>query len=1449
MKPLRLHMDSRPVETPENSYPYGKNGIQYDLLGAVFNEPGFQKMAAAVPYTLNGRIETDFKPVLMSTDNTNSAIGFFNPDTGLYEPIVDDNPLNLVNWPANGERLGFTLEKYITGESQRNYKGELVISFTDKDKFPKYLNCDNPSISRLDDLRLFPFYTPPRIRLAEGIGGTLSFGTYYVSIGYERNDGTSTPYSEVSEGITITPGDFGNSTDKAILITVTGADTSYNFMRIAVISKIQGKTSAVVLTDWVPVNDGTIDVLYTGDNLSEPITVTEILTPPAVYERVGAIGQLNDALYIGNLEKEIELVQGLQKYVNMARVQWRSALMDATSPTEEHRTGRLKFFMHEEVYALYIRFHKTRGGFTKAFHLPGLPLLSIDNVNSTEATAGGETVAVPKHKVEDCIASFNAITKTGTCGPWINAVETYPDDPEFDSSSLGGPNLRNEPVRHHKLPSLRWSKNNLYSSVSEFGKTQLDGFTLEITALTLPSEYDNLIDGYELLYAKRTPTNMTVYGQAPLMHGTVAASEVGVPTGNANIYTSGGNWKATIAHAGKGDYDDNWELTQVRLDTMRLHPFDVLLNRPSIEPTFISAQYKMRREKLKTEGFLEDGAKDGAHNMPTSHLVDYTRGLNTQSIGTGKTLRKIKTSFYLGIGITAGKFNNVRHENCFAGTLAGTNWPLNNGEMGFRIRGSDFTEQALIADYEETYMVNLIAVKSDVYSSFYSQRLVSAGSFKAMNDFSAFKQGDTFVCDYTFHTYGRHDQIDTEGDGIKGKKVIRRVICESISNIHLRYEIPGNDYSKWYPRTSVAYNNPDQCYITTLDRSKDPNQFGYTKDLNALNDFISSTIFNPFDETINKFPYRVHRLGKLSRQNKARSWRTALPLDYYEMPKNMGPIWNIAGMYDRLLIHMENALFVTQDKAKLDSGVLSITLGAGDIFQFEPQESQQSKLGYAGTIHDLACVKTPIGYIFPDTKQGELYIWSGGKPENMNIGINQFLREYMRLKENNPFIGNGITIGWDQKYKRVLLTVKNASPSTLVVKQFEDTPAFYAGLVIGDIVNYYGRYIEYKGLNNPLLSGFDCEEDPPPPDVFAWEPDQVICEQDTPLNEIPTETPLNFTALSSPEVMLYDSITNKMYVADYDQALGNFYRIALDTGVKNYFGTPATLYSMVKDPLYRRIYGSADTGGLNVFFTDTEATSSVPYGTNGSVSRKGLWIIGSNVVGRDAVTNSFTLIDRVLLNVIATLPISGIPSGTTWLASQFELLNVNNTAWVIPSRRSNSGVAVYSETFDTLIGTITNTDWLPVPGWGLNQYCQSAFHDVVHGRVYIHDIGSSKTYVYDSTLRTLLTTLVWSKAAGTDAIRMRFIVDPVTDSLYLCYDDLDTDGVTVLDSRIYIIKRTDSSILQVFLETELKGELEREGSSQYLWAAVPGNRTWEGGSWDDDGYIKQYAHGIIVTPP
>lgn len=1090
-----LYIDTRPTEQPEGTYPYGKNGIQSDLLSSIINEPGFKKLAAKAPYKIMGAIETDSKPIVFSTDNTNSAVGYLNTVTEQYEPIIDDRTWEVYDNEARTIRskIGFKLENYITGQSQRNYKGEMVIVFTDKVLFPMYLNCDVPAIKSVNDLRLFAFFTTPNIDVVMESGGSLPAGAYYIALGYERNDGTSTPYTGVSNVTLVTSGTIQGTNDKILRITISDVDTNYNSARIAIVSKVNGEVRVVELVDFVPITGNTLEFTYTGTELTTDIDISSVLTPPALYNTVGTIGQLNDYLYIAVLGAEKDL-DDMQQYANLVHMEWISELIDGVNPPNEHITGKKKSLKHEEVYAFYIRYKKKRGGKTKWFVIAGPNSTTVETSSSNEALLGGfNNGTISRFKVEDTIPYYDIPSKSGGFGVWLNETEKYPDMPEFDSTSIGGPNLRNQLVRHHKTPSHRWCFKTFYPTDATYGKSKLDLLGFRALNVKIPEKYIDVIDGYEIGYAIRTVGNMTNYGQGLLLHGTTDHHADGKATDQVPIYSSGGNYVTSIYHHADGKYDNNNELGTVRKDTFRIHPFDVLFNKPSIQPDFISSQWKLRHNNLNGELFFMRGqlTGQGPNTGPECYLIDYTDGEKANITPSGSYLRSITKSFYT-TGINVENFIGYRHETAFCGYLsqtAGSFFNITTDGAGHEPYDNG-TESGRGLKFEEGLIVNLISNKADLYQAFYSQQITSAGDTILLTDNTILWGGDCFISPYTFHTYGRYNSIDQDGSGIRGFKVARRIICESVSNINLRYQIPGNLYSNYWPTSPLLYGDITD-YLVNLDRSLDPNQFGYSKDFNALNDLTDSTIWSPFEEYIYDHPYRIHRGGKSLRTGRPRSWRTFLSLDYYEMQKNMGGITKVEGMDDRLIIHCENAMFLTQDKSRLQtsSGLIPITLGAGDIFQFEPQEAISSKLGYAGTQHDLACVRTPFGYLFVDAKMGEIYLYKG-KLSLINEGIHTFLREFLKMPDKNNFIGNGITIGWDNKYKRILLTVKNKKlPDGTTITPYQDTPDFWNTLQQGQIVLYQNRYIKYVGLNN---SSYQCPPDPIV-HITTWQPVDQVC--------------------------------------------------------------------------------------------------------------------------------------------------------------------------------------------------------------------------------------------------------------------------------------------------------------------------------------------------------------------
>ena len=1056
-----LLRDVRPHEQPEDSYPFGKNGIQHNIKGVVENEPGFRLSEALLPYRYCGVINTSKFPVIFSADGTYSAIGYYDDINDQYIPIINDD--------GAPYKLGFDPTRFITGEAATNHLGEVIIAFTDKDKFPKYLNCDNPNVATLDDFRLFPLAELPDMAVETDFGGALAPGAYYVSMKYRKSDGTETPYL-LTSNVSIVTGESGSVTNKALRVDIQNADNRYQMVILAIISKISGITKVVELE---PINFGSsasITAVYTGANYSTDITLEEVLISPAAYSKVGTFGQLNGALYATGLEKAPEV--SMQRYANLVNIRWKSDLVDLNPVPDEVLSGKKRGMMHQEVYALYIQYSLTEGGWSRAFTIPGVPHTATSNNASALATTQSITAKV--YQVEDTIPSFDAPNRKGLCGVWYNQNETYPDTVDFDSSTIGGENLRGTAVRHHRMPSIRWCKQNLYQFEAQYGRTKLDLLGIEASNIIIPAEYTDRINGYRILYAKRSLGNSTVVAQSLLM----AAGRGGSPTTltintpDTDYLSTGGNWSSWTL---LGNLNDRRPIIVDR-KLFRFHSFDLLFNRPAISPTYLSMQLRHQCDGINNPLIEDFSITPGEKNGPVVYLIDYiTKGNTPTAAADAKAIRKLSETQYVPHNLVSGKWKNILQEQVYGGKMS--NELLDTGDVSFHqtyYGSTSYQPPAYAANKEVTYLTNLMNLKTDVYLPHNAQSLVLAGTKRGFTS-ETFFSGDTFANDYCFHTYGWADALNRSHESTSGMigsvKAARRFVCESASNINARFQIAGNEYSKWYPKFPLIPGEPTN-YLTLFRRDVEPNQFGYNKDLNSLNDLISTSIFNPGVEVITKFPHRVHRGGKLSKQTVPRSWRTFLPLDYYELAKNHGLPIKLEGMDDRLLIHMENALYLTQDKARLEGGLLSVTLGAGDIFQFEPQEGLSSKLGYAGTQHELACVRTPAGYMFIDAKQGQFFMYKG-ELKLANEGLNTFFRDFLKLKEVNPFIGNGFTIGYDPVYKRILVTAKNAklTGTGKLFYEYEETPAFYAQLSPGDFVYKDGRWQKYLGVNSTV---YDC---------------------------------------------------------------------------------------------------------------------------------------------------------------------------------------------------------------------------------------------------------------------------------------------------------------------------------------------------------------------------------------
>jgi hypothetical protein len=274
-----LHRDTDPVNQPKDTYPFGKNGVAADKLGSILNEPGFRRLADLVPGWPFGAVPTDRYPILFSVSSSKKLlIHLLNTDDETIDLVLDTG--TLVGAPDVDP------ENYITGESERNYKGELVVAFTDKTLRPMFLNCDQASLlTDYRDLYLLPSATPVTASAEVVDGGSLEKGQYVPFISYNDIDGTATHFIPVAGGVIV-----GNDGGKSLEVTIDNLDTRYDQVTLGVLYRTNGTSKAFKL---VPkgITGTTMTLRYSGSETVTDLLVSELITIPPDYT-YGTVGRL-----------------------------------------------------------------------------------------------------------------------------------------------------------------------------------------------------------------------------------------------------------------------------------------------------------------------------------------------------------------------------------------------------------------------------------------------------------------------------------------------------------------------------------------------------------------------------------------------------------------------------------------------------------------------------------------------------------------------------------------------------------------------------------------------------------------------------------------------------------------------------------------------------------------------------------------------------------------------------------------------------------------------------------------------------------------------------------------------------------------------------------------------------------------------------------------------------
>jgi hypothetical protein len=411
--------------------------------------------------------------------------------------------------------------------------------------------------------------------------------------------------------------------------------------------------------------------------------------------------------------------------------------------------------------------------------------------------------------------------------------------------------------------------------------------------------------------------------------------------------------------------------------------------------------------------------------------------------------------------------------------------------------------------------------------------------------------------------------------------------------------------------------------------------------------------------------------------------------------------------------------------------------------------------------------------------------------------------------------------------------------------------------------------------------------------ILDWRVFNITCEVDSDFT-----VTHSITGVSSPVKLWYDSSTNKVWVADFDDNNhGNIYyfnpttattkqsNMVYITGATGFVShlRARTLVNNYIDKDYKRIYfvgtnaNTSGTGysgtpisGMVIYNITTNSTQQIPYGSNNLYQRQFLFVTKNYIysdifpgsVSATTPTGNFIKINRVN----PTLPPQLIPkTGTTFsyfdpgFCSAVEVgTGVTGTRiWMVSAAGGNNigDIGIFNDDFQYITAITLNGKSTTVPG--SFRYWQNAYYDKLYNRYYVSDLGSNLCWVYepssDNESATLLKTYDFTykgeyKVTGaTYGLSPGFTLDPVSQKLY--FPLIVTNNVNTDSNPIYKTYEVDRQTLEIkrvlrnIYLSEIAQVTNEYGSTSLMsaeWNSVGWQNVWN----QNDGRIVFYNNKL-----
>lgn len=1056
-----LARDMATVKTPEQMWQYARNILLTKKYTSITNEKG-NEYGYSLPGVVIGFIITNEDIVYLSIDGDYTCVGYVNYLDQSYTSVIrTTNPL-----------FKFNLNCPIEGVYVYNYKKELIVVFSDGTNInsttPKLINLNNPQVLlsadkefiKADDPLMFELFSYTELP-SSVIGyeaGALDAEVVHLSFCYVYDDNTDSLYSPIID--TAYPNFKGYNTIKRnVKFTIFNLSPKYNKIRLAFVVKKDGGTFGYT-TAILTIKDQKVEYTLSSEEdliISSP---EAIVLPPERFEKIKTLTKTANQLIVGNIEKSKEI--NIQKYVNMLKVN----LLPLTAVEyEKYKTHPT--FLPDEVYNISIIPIYLSSAKGDAYHIPGRKALAGENAVLTDAQLTALGLNFPKYMNKN-YKEFHFKNRGYSdyrgvqFGYWENE-DGYPVKDDYNSTSVGGEDLRGAPIRYHRIPAIDSTISThkpKATNVIDDKLGYMPRFKLEIANFdtVIPLDIRKKLQGYEVVIEKRTKGGTYIETNGYLYTAGIKGT-VFYPR-NINDLTGSSDMIATNFN--------NTDFTVSNFVSVETAKDKISIN---------SSIVKVYTAVTKGTPIFED-----ANALPPNGNYSMSSAENTPLLAAAfEKIASIKDAKYL-------LANNIASGNRFGEEVL----QLTLEHLGTGDASTQFVPiQPNTGDPNINILfTSLITLNKNIYNLENNNDFVSVGTILLDKTNEGLVNGDVFLTNVIKKNITATFKFLHPNPNIEGASLYMYVHDYANFYLYNMYSPLSNEYIvNGAGKSFVKLNNSaglGNRYTTwTTENINTLNSFDYATTvksngvLKMFNDYVFAVPPSLNTNYINYFPYRVHKgLAIPNESLQTKNLRFFPTNSYYDMRSDRGEIIALRGYNRGVYIQQRYSLFETTISDKLNTSVEETYLGSSELFDRIPEELMYNdNIGYIGSNSQFACMVTKDGYITIDEEKGKIFMVSQGMEEISQQYLKNYFQDYLPLgtkymkkdllnksvKVDNPFVSIGYMVGIDEQNNRILITKKYYEKLDGVVLEGFDGE-FYKD-ALGRVVDYNNEtYFANKSL-------------------------------------------------------------------------------------------------------------------------------------------------------------------------------------------------------------------------------------------------------------------------------------------------------------------------------------------------------------------------------------------------